>query len=143
MKIIFLDIDGVLNNQFTAERFKIDDSYYVGIDKDLLQKLFLLQKNTDADIVISSSWRSSPPHLEEIKRNGIEFIGMTPDYGDIERRGEEIKEWLVKNPNVEKYAIIDDNQWMLLEQIHNFFKTDSLYGLTDEIAENIKRYLLD
>lgn len=57
MRIIFLDIDGVLNNIKTKENFR----GYVGIDEKNLQALksFIDESNKEDEtkIVLSSSWR--------------------------------------------------------------------------------------
>lgn len=50
-KIIFLDIDGVLNNA------KSDISDLFVIETDLLQILKKIVDSTDASIVLSSTWR--------------------------------------------------------------------------------------
>ena len=56
-------------------------------------------------------------------------------------RGDEIQEWLDEHPEVEKYAIIDDDDDMLPEQEENFFQTDFQTGLTDEIAKKVIKHL--
>lgn len=58
MKIIFLDIDGVLNNQVDEERsvIKIDhpDDFISERCVTLLNELI---ENTGAKVVVSSTWR--------------------------------------------------------------------------------------
>lgn len=124
MKVIFLDIDGVLNNDRTKERF--EGYVFVSDDKVLLLKEIIDQ--TGAKIVLSSTWRRgweckervaepSSSDLQDIrlfdalvnklKEYDIELLSYTEDFG---RRGEEITLWL-KNwtgEPVESYAILDD-----------------------------------
>ena len=77
-KIIFLDIDGVLNSE----------SYFKNkiagvIDPECVRRLNRIIKETDADIVISSSWKLSPSSVyAEFNDVGIEgnIIGMTPNF---------------------------------------------------------------
>lgn len=74
MKIIFLDIDGVLNGWDLSEYFiyklwrlipvktvkyfiKTKLSHYTSIDKKRVKRLSTICKNTGAKIVLSSSWR--------------------------------------------------------------------------------------
>jgi hypothetical protein len=56
MKIIFLDIDGVLNCDETPNPRKFP---YI-IDKKLLTRLRNLLERTNAKVVLSSSWRCDP-----------------------------------------------------------------------------------
>jgi len=69
MKIIFLDIDGVLNHElFFKERSMTDrkndlspkENYYLSmIDENKVGLLNTLIENTSAKVVISSSWRKA------------------------------------------------------------------------------------
>lgn len=153
MKVIFLDIDGVLN-VYRRER----DVYGSLFHENFVDNLKTIIDNTNAKIVLSSSWRHSG--LKEMKemwqlRNlPGEIIDITPNevdvvnygickYYDEVSRGHEIKLWLTNN-KVDNYCIIDDDDDMLEEQLPNFIKTinpdheDSLdigYGLTKQCAE--------
>ena len=51
MKVIFLDVDGVLNSVDTSEVFQ----GFVGIDDKLVSKLRKIVRATGAQIVLSSS----------------------------------------------------------------------------------------
>ena len=54
-KIIFLDIDGVLNSE-TYDKNRTAGA----IDPECAKRLNRIIKETNADIVISSSWKLSP-----------------------------------------------------------------------------------
>ena len=54
MKVIYLDIDGVLNSTFTTERLE----GVVGIDDELLSNLKSIVDYTGAKIVLISSWKN-------------------------------------------------------------------------------------
>lgn len=58
MKIIFLDIDGVLNCS-TSKSFCHDDLYGIitGIDSDKVKRLAKIVEITGAEIVLSSDWK--------------------------------------------------------------------------------------
>lgn len=159
-KIIFLDIDGVIA---TPESI-IDGEWGLLDSKQELLKFILNQ--TDAKIVLSSSWRKHT--LEDtkafMKGRGFQFvddiIGVTiRAYHYIDRsegihlsipRGVEIKQWIDthihsdngKNWNFKKvgvdyqYVIIDDDSDMLLSQAYHFVRTKSEEGLT--LADAIK-----
>lgn len=60
MKVIFLDIDGVLNDQMWLHLFMDTE-----IDKTRVARLAEIVKATGAVIVLSSSWRVLPDELDE------------------------------------------------------------------------------
>ena len=55
-KIIFLDIDNVLNNDKTEEKTPIG---FVGIDDYLVERLAQIVKATNAKIVLVSTWKDN------------------------------------------------------------------------------------
>lgn len=75
MKIIFLDIDGVLNCEKTPNPRKLR---YI-VDPKLLKRFERLIERTGAKVVLSSTWRYDPAGLFSAKHWGIPFIGVTPD----------------------------------------------------------------
>ena len=158
MKIIFLDIDGVLNCE---KAYRSGECNYVkwnwengtedhhqsfcSWSKELLNKLI---DETDAKIVISSTWRSSGVEFMkkvwELEGMHGEIIGITPSFrGDINGytipRGCEIDYYLkhdlefshinwdksvqqeyIERTGVENYIIIDDDSDMLYGQRNHF-----------------------
>ena len=78
MKIIFLDVDGVLNNATTTEQ----KHGITGIDHRLVPVLKRLLDESQAKVVISSTWRLFKSKRIEIvrliKQLGHETIGVTP-----------------------------------------------------------------
>jgi hypothetical protein len=74
MKVIFLDVDGVLNCKKTANPRKLP---YV-VDRRLLARFKRLLDRTGAKVVLSSTWRYDPAGLFSAKHWGIPFIGITP-----------------------------------------------------------------
>ena len=115
MKVIFLDIDGVLNDDTTPTRTK---SRLVFIDQEKLLRLKRIVEATRAKIVLSSTWRyerDNPKYngdflelQEAFRQVGLEFYSFTPEdvYGI--RRGMEIGAWLRLHPEVDQYIILDD-----------------------------------
>ena len=135
MKILFLDIDGVVNSR-DSTNFKNSmwplDPY----------KAFLIgriQLQTGCEVVLSSSWRHHPDGVKNVRERIVDVLDVTPTVGEY--RGHEIAAWLEKHPEVEKYAILDDDCDMLVEQAPNFFKTTFQEGLTDEIARAVIEHL--
>jgi hypothetical protein len=75
MKVIFLNIDGVLNCPKTINPRNFP---YV-IDDRLLARLRQLLEQTAASVVLSSTWRYDPAGIFSAKRYGVPFIDITPD----------------------------------------------------------------
>lgn len=120
-KVIFLDVDGVLNCMSTFQRRvdpKLEPTHCA-----LLKKLV---EDTGAKIVVSSTWRLGDGWMDlacHLQRHGIDprtVIGKTADWAAVgaggvivvDRRGREIQAWLDKNPEVERFVILDDDDDM-------------------------------
>ena len=135
MKIIFLDIDGVLNTKETAERWH----GLIGMDPELVDRFNKLVEDTSAEVVLSSTWRHKKTWRKTMKDNGLNmrFLDRTISLpGKI--RGLEIKEWVDRN-NVDKYVILDDDSDMLPDQL--LFKTSFFDGgLTDRICDSVRQF---
>jgi hypothetical protein len=139
MKVIFLDIDGVLNNSTLL--------YHYGsefIDGDMTELLFEIVRSTGARVVLSSSWRlykSSKKLVEDaLGVYGIEILDVTPHMPRM-RRCREISRWLKSNAGVEEYAILDDDPDAGPGMEDNFFMTDSEKGLDMKIAKAVIKHL--
>ena len=168
MKLIFLDIDGVLNNELfyktqayqskrgtsqSREEFKLQQ-----FDPKCIDLLNYITNKTEAKIVISSSWRSDPDIKELLEKVGVtgDILGVTPhlsfksnvDYTYSVPRGCEIKAWLELNKNKlgdkmskTKYVILDDDSDMLYWQRHQYFQVDPYCGITNNLAYRVVNYL--
>ena len=75
MRVIFLDIDGVLNCESTTNPRKLP---YV-VEPSLLELLKRLLTLADAKVVLSSTWRYDPAGVFSAKHWGIPFIDVIPD----------------------------------------------------------------
>lgn len=147
MKVIFLDIDGVLNNDLILKQFR---RLGCGAGAIGLEKLQLLQKIvtvTNAQIVLSSDWRLA--HVDPcgykmvricLGMFGIRIVGRTPDLllnvtGD---RANEIQAWLGSNQEkrgVTHFVILDDRTDAGLGFPDNFILTNDKEGLTEQQVE--------
>jgi len=145
--LVFLDIDGVLNNFASlAESVRL-----------LPEKALLIQQlvnRTDAKIIISSSWKNDLS-LKELKivlgRAGLStmgtIIGVTPSYqasrgGEIDRYIRENNFGATRDSGEEdRFVIIDDDYDGILEYQEPFFvQTNMKFGVTYydiELAYNI------
>ena len=142
MKILFLDVDGVLNNDDWA--WEMFNKYRIEVYRNnILYQPHLVQlrriiNETGAKIVISSSWRKIPSAYADLKRwlqmYGMEVYGETPYVGGI--RGDDIEAWFKRNENedIETYAILDDDTDMGQHYGH-LINTFYMEGLTQEMAD--------
>jgi HAD domain in Swiss Army Knife RNA repair proteins len=134
MKVIFLDIDGVLNCEETPN----PRTFPYVVDEKLLRRLERLLEQSRAKVVLSSSWRVDPVGVLAAKHFGIPFIDVCPDMPS-ERRCVEMRAWLLEHPEVSRYAVIDDEDDGLDDM--PLFQPSRKTGLTCEIAEGVRRYL--
>lgn len=167
MKLIFLDIDGVLNHQlwFNAQsitnRFNVAEYHSSMLDPARVEILNYIIFKTNAKVVVSSSWRKT--HTKEklqslLEGRGFkgEIIGTTPclsfsgvlGYNYSVPRGNEIKAWLELNKGILNnklskvpYVILDDDSDMLLWQRNNYHWVDPYCGLTPSIANKVIKFL--
>ncbi len=144
MKILFLDIDGVVNCKNTSQRHR----GFIGIDPYMALLVNRIVEATGAKVVLSSTWRVLEACRNEVKSQVIDFMDVTPPstYNKTTEhnstRGEEIQAWLDENGyKVKKYAILDDDTDMLPEQLPNYFQTTWEVGLTEEIANKVIKHL--
>jgi hypothetical protein len=135
MKVLFLDIDGVLNHEKhymwlteTNEATPLQRVYpYCEFNPSSIKELNRVIDTTGAKLVVSSSWR-----LDGIvKLNNIfKHVGIYHKIFDITpclniNRGKEIDEWLNNHTGVTKYVIIDDDTDMEEHQMNHFVKTNA------------------
>lgn len=147
-KIIFLDVDGVLNDEEEIETLvnilgKYQYSSLVNklegtpFDYKCCELLRKLVEETQATIVLSSTWRLNKKGINLIEHVlGMKIKDKTQYLGTI--RGKEIKKYLETHKNIENYVIIDDDNDMLSEQLEHFVQIDRKVGLT---KENVKQCL--
>jgi len=153
MNIVFLDIDGVLNtHDYLVKQVEQDgiSSYQAQFNfcPDSLENLKQIVEETDAKIVISSTWRISfkcaydDPHrkfwkaiMKNLASIGIHkrVIGITPSLNDTRIRGEEIKSWLSNN-QVNNFVIIDDDSDMV-DLMNHLAKYSWSDGITKEVKD--------
>jgi hypothetical protein len=134
MKVLFLDIDGVLNSRSTTS-FKNSLWPY---DPYMAFMVGKIQLDTGCEIVLSSSWRWSEDGVAAVRKL-VNLLDITPKLNLS--RGEEIQAWLDKHPEVTAYAILDDDRDMLKSQLPNCFFTTFETGLTEDIALAVTQHL--
>ncbi len=140
MKVIFLDIDGVLNS---INYVKNSGKFGVVVDPERIKLLKTIVTATDAEIVLSSSWRehwnSTSNDCDEIgleinkifREYKLSIYDKTPNLHF--KRAEEIKAWLSDYPGTTHYVILDDEEFTDLHLLPHHIKTsDDAGGLTQE-----------
>ena len=144
MKVLFLDIDVVLNRLGDEEghgavKKRVGRSKFVSLDPEVLAIYRAMIAQVDVVVVLSSAWRMLPSLCRHLEQNGVDFDDITPcaDPTLDLLRGHEIQLWLDQFPVVKRYAILDDGSDMLEHQMPNFFQASPQTGLTRELASQI------
>lgn len=138
-KIIFADVDGVLNSYRTVVAFGNYPTRNDTTDNFDLVAVGLLReacKQCNAEIVLSSTWRMDKNWERLGETLNLSIVDRTPQLL-TGSRGEEIAMWLRDNL-VFEYLIIDDNNDMLKSQQKNFIHVDPKNGFS---YENFKQTL--
>lgn len=137
MKLIFLDIDGVLNSATGKEPYISD----MEVEKlKLLKKL--IDESGSSGVIITSDRRYSKIDMkhktEAFDQFEIYIVGETrrPNQEDFDdNRGKQIVDYLSSSKeNIERIVILDDND----DGISNFFEEEFIlvnhcYGLNEEV----------
>lgn len=152
MKIIFLDVDGVINSgnnmKRNAQLKRTCETMY--FDSDCMRLLKKLVQNTGAKLILSSDWRFPDPrthsicHLQNFSDRLADYgLGLTGQTGEARLcRDEEISEWLQEHPEVTNYVILDDvNDGFQGENHRHLVLTDEIIGLTLEDIQKAEKLL--
>jgi len=144
-KVLFLDVDGVLNNGVWAMEM-VEQGVRVFRDGLLyepsLVQLRRIVAETGAVIVLSSSWRLDPEAYENLcgwlVKYGMVIHDQTPSVGGD--RGEDITAWFDLHPGRYQYVILDDDDDMG-RHLKHLVRTEFNTGLTKEKADECIRRL--
>lgn len=144
----------LLRKSVKSKEIKPFDYYKQNCCQKRMGMLNALCEETNTAVVITASLRNG--HDIETIREIFNYCGATftiidktPHTGY--ERGTEISKWLKDNCmqwfgvnyyDFYRYAIIDDDSDMLLNQQFNFFQTDNYNGLTPTTCYKIKRFFL-
>ena len=126
MKVIFLDIDGVLNSNFWNDTHQREISDGTLIDEEKVMLLGQLIRNTSAKVILHSGWkfwfdsevkplrREAERLISMLEKEGIKVNGVTPDHTAVEIRkskkfslvkASEILAWVSQHDNIEKWIV--------------------------------------
>ncbi len=139
MKIIFLDIDGVLNSKYT-DRYartvlKKEKGYHVSFDGTCMMALNDIIEGHEEEVrfVLSSTWRND--HTQEEMEKLLYQHGFKGKFHEDwatkhlwTSRGKEVQEWLSRHSEVENWICLDDGTDFFDKD--NLILTDDFIGLT-------------
>ena len=145
-KVIFLDVDGVLNDAATEDR---TPDGFIGLSDAMISNLERIVKQTNAKVVLVSTWKSELDALEQnrtpdgeyldkhLKEHGIMISDKTIDR--VSDRGNGIVTWLKTHPEVKSWIVLDDDvffDYHHLGIMPHLIRTRYCYGgLTYELAD--------
>ena len=150
MKVIFLDVDGVLNDDNSNS--KTPDGW-TGIDNSKVLILKEIVKRTNAIIVLTSSWKYEWERVykdeqgvgatyldKKLKRENLFIFDKTKDpvKNDKVLRGHGILNWL-KNKSIDGWVVLDDEFFIDYVECgitKHLIKTNgSVSGLTNDMVQ--------
>ena len=146
MKVIFLDIDGVLNaSAYEASLPKKKEKYLDEVGPDFyspaVSNLQEIIRQTGGKIVIISRWRLRG--LEEMQTMWAslhlpgEIIGVTPNLlheakNLSNQRGEELRQWVIQyGRDISSFVILDDQNDYYPRQLRHLVRPCHEWGLTE------------
>lgn len=145
MKIIFLDVDGVLITERAYWQAQLNHLTTPLFDQRALLALRWLVEQTGARLVLTSSWRTRPncsPSPSYLRLKSTLLYNRTPLYDQTPiltaptlDRSDEVAAWLAEHAP-EHYVILDDNDrfthhpdirshWVCVSGRHGFTRADA------------------
>ena len=144
--VIFLDVDGVLNDRSTEDRTPCG---FIGLEDSMIANLARIVEETEAEIVLTSTWKSEwEPHMKDcepdgaylskrLKKHGLRIVDKTEDH--ISDRGAGIKKYLDTHPSIDNWVVLDDDVFrdyikcgVMPHLVHTSYYCG---GLTAELAD--------
>ena len=133
LKIVFLDVDGVLNCMNTIDR--IDG--YIGIEDNKVTYLKKIIDETAAKIVLVSTWKEfwhKKPYKiyqdnlanyldKKLSRQGLKVVDKTSEPYDLRKRGQGILDYL----NTLKSYGLDVYSYVILDDLMFDYRKTNLY----------------
>ena len=157
MKVVFLDVDGVLNYAGCKEKYH----HFLGVEDECVERLaeIVFSCSPPALIVLTSSWKTlwdnQPINskeldpmakylVEKLKKKGLHLADRT-DEKDPSKRGLGIKGWLKKSgSDIDGWVVLDDEVFSDYEErgiMPHLAKTSFGVGLSDKGVEKAIKIL--
>ncbi|CAB4196772.1 hypothetical protein UFOVP1290_292 [uncultured Caudovirales phage] len=147
IKLIFLDIDGVLNsNRYMKSPQYFDETkdydprgmeiinkaHHTHLNPEAVRLVNLLVDKTGAEVILSSTWRNRYSIDEMnamLSMRGATFkiVGITPVFFSFRGRGGEIKDFLEDLDGEITFVILDD-----INQFHDYGFDEQFIQTTEE-----------
>lgn len=132
-----------------ATKSLVSDRYGPVFDSECVANLKKIIDYTEAEIVVSSTWKEDLSlddliEMWKIRKLPGRIVGTTPNC--CGERGREIQQWFHdQNAESIKYAILDDlpASFFLPEQLLYLFIINPYTGLDSETAERVINHLKD
>ncbi len=139
MRVLFLDVDGVLNR--TGYRPRESHGLRSWIEPELAERLNHVLRTLSADVVMSSDWRLHRTEAElgdELAAAGITCTlrGTTPVLPDAPR-WREIEAWMTEHTLAPSEMVIVDDMFDMGDLAARFVRTSALAGLDDAAASSL------
>lgn len=162
-RVIFLDIDGVLNSAFWNDSHQREISDGTLIEEEKVSLLAELVRRTGAKIILHSGWRTwfdlelrplrkeAEKLLELLEKEGLRLDGATPDLTTEEIRrtkkfslvkAEEILSWIRMHKEVTGWVVLDDLDLHNAQVEEHQVRPDPTAGLTAEDVEMAAEILM-
>lgn len=162
-RVLFLDIDGVLNSHFWNNSHQKEIIEGTLIDEEKMKILAPLIKKTDAGLILHSGWRfwfneERKPLRKEagklvdlLEKEGLSINGVTPDLTTEEIRrtkkfslvkADEILLWLKLHDDIAGWEVLDDLDLHNIVIEQHQVKPNPEVGLTLEDMEKAERILM-
>ena len=161
VKLVFIDIDGVMNNTADGTSYLSYDPKRYGLSKRNVFALRRILKRTGAKLVLSTSWRNHPPDychqyrgllfrsplkrfVRAIGKRSFFWDGAAPHMAGFQKYYDILGFFYRNGLGVgeTRFAVLDDQANQLLEKFsESFFLIDGRTGLTGSVAEGVIAHL--
>lgn len=149
MKVIFLDIDGVLNSNDTLQKihyhqkFKGISPKCAELDEDNIRNLNNLVRQTNAKIVLHSSWRYGYSQYDGAILTAFREMNLHVDdivSVKIPDKDKAISDYIKNHPDISHYVILDDYP-LFPSHESSFIEITADHGLTESYFPQILKLL--
>lgn len=144
-KVIFLDIDGVMNS--IGPRKQDPRGLVDFLEPDNVAVLNAIVAATGAVVVISSMWRLHTPFPELVASFAAagchaDIIDITPDL-DPRERGREVAAWLARQSEPPHRFVVIDDEYDMPDFPEKLVRTRKLFGLGARELPDVLALLAD
>ena len=156
MKVVFLDVDGVLNYESCHDKF----GEYLGVVDECVARLaeIVFSCSPPAAIVLTSSWKELWDHqpinskeldpmakylVDKLRKHGLHLTARTEEKNPMQR-GMGIQGWMRKVGNIDGWVVLDDEVFGDYEErgiMSHLVKTSNGVGLSDRGVEKAIKIL--